>query len=148
MRWSTVVRNGVRVGLSGTSLALAMGCSTPEDVANREPETTVEVELAATETENKPASLVDQERERAKEAEERARVEQARTSSDPSSPWFLRPAGETTPASVQQSEQDRAIRSDPPQPVQTAKPLPPQPQPVVPIGRKPGWQHRAACGRG
>jgi hypothetical protein len=142
MRWSSMVR----VGLSGTSLALAMmGCS-KGDEAKQEPADTVEVSEAAGEK-------AEQEREleaRRKRDEEARRLADRDASGEPS-PWFLRGPGDTKQASVQGGEQPQQPVRDP-DPAQP-KPVQVQPQqvkkPIQPVQqRRGGWQHRAACGRG
>jgi hypothetical protein len=154
MRWSSMVR----VGLSGTSLALAMmGCSKAEE-AREEPVDTVEVsealgEKAEQEREEERAEKRDEEREleaRRRREEEARRLAERNASSEPS-PWFLRGPGDTKQASVQGGEQPQQQVRDP-DPAQP-KPVQVQPQqvkkPIQPVQQRPGgWQHRAACGRG
>ncbi|NUP09106.1 MAG: hypothetical protein HOW73_23900 [Polyangiaceae bacterium] len=159
MRWSSMVK----VGLSGTSLALAIGCSQPsseEAVAE-----TIAADDQAAEADEAKAKQ-DKEEEQAREDRRRERerrerlaadAERERASTDPSqpTPWFLRPAGNVTPASTQQSgtngEQGRPLSNEQPKqqvvaPPQPAKPVVAQPQP---INNKRGWGiNRAACGRG
>jgi hypothetical protein len=143
----------VRVGLSGTSLALAMmGCSKADEAAKEEPADTVEVADVAgknTETDRDEERAEKREKERELEAarrrdEEARRLADRNASSEPS-PWFLRGPGNTTQASVQ-GEQPQKIADQPPQP---EKPVVQRPPPVKPVQQRPGgWQHRAACGRG
>jgi hypothetical protein len=150
MRWSSMVR----VGLSGTSLALAMmGCS-KSDEARQEPVDTVEVSEAAGEkAEAQQQAERDEEREleaRRKREDEARRLAERNATSEPS-PWFLRGPGDTKQASVQGGEQPQQQVRDP-DPAQP-KPVQVQPQqvkkPIQPVQQRPGgWQHRAACGRG
>ena len=149
MRWSSLVK----VGLSGTSLALAVGCTEP--AIEEEPELDVvatatsddEAESAAAE---EAARRVDRDRRlRLAELEEQERV---RASNPNETPWFLRPAGEVTPASVERAngEGDKKLEDNPPPKPVVAQPKPkPVAQPDKPSNnQKPwGWQ-RAACGRG
>lgn len=149
MRWSSMVR----VGLSGTSLALAMmGCSKGDEAAKEAPADKTEVADVAEETSATEAERAEQrDKERELEAARRRREEATRlaerNASNEPSPWFLRGPGDTKQASVQGGEQQQAISDKPEQP----KPVQVQPKPkeMKPVQQRPGgWQHRAACGRG
>jgi len=152
MRWSSAIR----VGLSGTSLALAMmGCSKADDAAKREADPAAEQadDNDAYDSEKRDAERAEKrETERAAEQarvrrEEQSRLAERNASGEPT-PWFLRPAGDTKQASVQQNDgQQQAIASDPPE---QPKPIVKKPiqQPVQPIAKPNGWRHMAACGRG
>lgn len=148
MRWSSMVR----VGLSGTSLALAMmGCSKGDEAAKEAPADKTEVadvaeEKSATETERAEQREKDRELEAARRRQEEATRLAERNASNEPSPWFLRGPGDTKQASVQGSEQQQPISTpEQPKPVQVQ----PKPQQVKPVQQRPGgWQHRAACGRG
>jgi hypothetical protein len=147
----------VRVGLSGTSLALAalaMGCSRGDTPATKEIQPAAHhVESGVSET------LTEREREEARYQRQRERevLAAAPSPSDPSSPWFLRPAGATDggdsnsrPASLQPTggDQPPIVIHEPPktQPVATPTPRPrPTPRPGPGGG---DWRIRAACGRG
>ena len=147
----------VRVGLSGTSLALAMmGCS-KGDEARQEPAETTEVadaqELEAADREAERAEKREKEREleaARRRDEERRRLADREANGEPS-PWFLRGPGDTKPASVQGGSQG----GEQPRPIADPNPAEPQPvqqtvrKPIQPVQQRPGgWQHRAACGRG
>lgn len=152
MRWSSMVR----VGLSGTSLALAMmGCSKGEE-AKQEPAETAQAADAQGENtadlEAERAEKRDQEREleaRRKRDEEARRLADRNATGEPS-PWFLRGPGDTKQASVQggsQGEQPQQPISDVVQPKPVQQPI--VVKPIKPVQQRPGgWQHRAACGRG
>lgn len=153
MRWSSFVK----VGLSGTSLALAslaMGCSHGEAKpdAQAEKDKAAEVTPArdlrddARETQAREDEARER-REKADQLERQRQDELARRTvegnapADPNAPWFLRPAGQTTPASQQPGEA-QPVQSDPPKPIAAQ----PKPQPVQPQPNN--WRIRAACGRG
>lgn len=153
MRWSSMVK----VGLSGTSLALAVGCTQPSIEEEPEPEVVATAQASDEEAEQAAA-----EEARRADRERRTRLaaleeqERARASNPGETPWFLRPAGEVTPASTEKAngEGDKPLVNTPPPPPKpvVAQPTPPKPvvaQPGQPINnQKPwGWQ-RAACGRG
>ncbi len=159
MRWSSLNK----VGLSGTSLALAglalsgaAGCSKTEAKEDSSRAQVVEVATSDAKTKaDEQAKLDDERRERREKADRLERDRQAEleranqpASSDPNAPWFLRPAGDTTPVSQQPvaRPENPPIQSDPPKPV--AQQPKPQPKPQ-PIQQRPNnWQVRAACGRG
>jgi len=143
MRWS----KSLWVGLSGTSLVLAVGCS---QGAGAEAEPTDSETAAATATE--PTEAQDKTRwddkAYASPQDEASRIEQRETpagtiaasGTDQASPWFLRPPGAdpnapVTPASDVRPENPKPFVSPPTQPVQ-----------VTPRPRN-NWV-RAACGRG
>lgn len=161
MRWSSMVK----VGLSGTSLALAVcsaGCSSGDE-ATKEPLAIEVSDIAADKEKEASKRAAYEEEAQARSAERRetqdrlAREERERQvasldRANPNADWFLRPAGATqnTNNSV---ENPSSIRENPrTQPVQ---PKPVVSQPVVkPVQAKPvrdgrpwGW-NRAACGRG
>jgi outer membrane biosynthesis protein TonB len=146
----------VRVGLSGTSLALAalaVGCSSGE-VATKEIQPAAHhIEAGVTD------AVTEQEREEARYQRQRRErevlAEAPPSSPDAASPWFLRPAGgidgsdsTSRPASLQPTggDQPPIVIHDPPKPKPKpiATPVEPRPQP----DRRDGWRIRAACGRG
>ena len=152
------VSKAVRVGLSGTSLALAalasVGCAS-EDVATKE-----QLKPRAHYVEQAiDQAAADQEREARRYDEEARQVAlQSEGQNNPQSPWFLRPGGavdrtgetpSNRPASTEAqpnngvSDPPAIVIHEPPKPV---KPVVAQ-QPQQPI-RPNGWQVRAACGRG
>ena len=148
MRWSAwqSMRVGAQV-LSGTSLALAVGCAggEPEKAERLEP-----MGLAA----------IEQVEEAAQAARRRPRHEDAtalassvspaaaQAAASGSDPWFLRPAGQAQPGFVEQptSVSNQGVTQSSQVNVVPERPRPqPVVQPVRP--RPPGWR-RAACGRG
>lgn len=153
MRWSSAK---LVKGLSGTSLALAMGavgvvaatgCSTGP-VAEREDtlEPVVKQDLDEVSWHASAA-----ERERGRDVR-RSHIEQPLAEVGGPAPWFLRPVGDTNPVSTQRRvEPGPAITSPPP------SPPPPQANIVKPAVKQPikqqparpkDWGIRAACGRG
>ncbi len=136
MRWSAW--KGAGLGLSGTSLALAVGCAAPAPVDELRPmsDTTLSVASDA-------VTEAEADRERS-EREARRRVdEDIRYASSQSDAWFLRPVGEPDTSGTQnvvvQPEQARPIANVSPEPVRPiARPRP----------RNNSWNIRAACGRG
>jgi hypothetical protein len=148
----------VRVGLSGTSLALAalaVGCSTGgTEVATKE------LVPAAHHVESGVGeALIEREREEARYQRQRrdrevlAEAPITNDANDPASPWFLRPAGarnadgdtNSRPVALQPTggDQPPIVIHEPPKPRPVATPNPP-PRP----GGRDGWRIRAACGRG
>jgi hypothetical protein len=142
MRWSAWQTKGAQV-LSGTSLALAVGCSA---------EPIVKEELA-------PMGLtgIEQVEEAAQEARRRPRYrddEVALAAATPAStpadaPWFLRPAGQSQPgAAVEQPSQSFAnVAAERPLPPAVAEPVVQPRRNPPPPPRRGNWV-RAACGRG
>lgn len=151
------VSKAVRVGLSGTSLALAalasVGCG-KEEVATKEQ---LKARAHYVEQAVDQAAAV-QEREARRDHEDARRDAIAtgdQETDGQASPWFLRPGGSernpgadrpvspvSTETNNQSSETPPAIViHEPPKPVKPVA-VPPQPK------RPPGWQIRAACGRG
>jgi len=144
MRWSAWQKGRVGVQLlSGTSLALAIGCSGPsvkEELAPMGLAGVEQVEEAAQATRRRPTSYDDR-------LEFASATSQDSTRASADAPWFLRPAGEAQPGAV--------IEPPRPQPnfanVAVEQPRPianPPPRPVRPINRPGGWRVKAACGRG
>jgi hypothetical protein len=148
MRWS----KGLWVGLSGTSLALAVGCSH----GDAQPEATEAAETTAAEARTDAAGA-DTKYETSKpgwsrssdDAREADRVQQgaaptfADTQSN-SSPWFLRPPGSPDPNAPRPITTASDVKVETPKPVVgVVKPVQ-QSRPTPPPG---GWR-RAACGRG
>ncbi len=149
----------VRVGLSGTSLALAMmGCSKGDEPAQKDPAETVEAadvagENAESKAEAERAEKRAEEREleaRRTRDEEARRLAERNATGEPS-PWFLRGPGDTKQASVQggsQGEQPQQQIANP-NPAESKPVQQPKPKPIKPVQQRPnGWQVRAACGRG
>lgn len=155
MRWSKV-----KLGLSGTSLVLAVGCSEPAIDVDAVAETVLEEVDEAEER----AEVAD--RKRAEEAAIQDRLESERRAERLASgqqgeagrqqgaqPWFLRPAGDVAPASTQappSTERQRPITNQEPRPVvaNTSKPVN-SPPGTQTINNRKGWGWtRPACGRG
>lgn len=147
MRWSSFVK----VGLSGTSLALAVGCSQPEGS-----ERTAKVEAVTDRALDEVSATVRREQDR-RDREARREAERQSTASTVENPWFLRPAGDTRLSSAQNPpttpETGTTLRSNTQPPVgrptvvAPARPNPPVTQPAQARPRDKGhW--RAACGRG
>jgi hypothetical protein len=148
MRWS----KGLWVGLSGTSLALAVGCS---HGAGAEAEATESAAATAATTADaeageKPAWSDERSDDAAKT--EASRIEDrsspggsvAATDANGASPWFLRPPGSPDPNAPIQSASD--VRPESPKPIVSpqTRPIQTQPNPRP----KGNWSIRAACGRG
>ncbi len=151
------VSKAVRVGLSGTSLALAalasVGCArdevaTKEDLKPRAHYVEQAIDDAAAVQEREARRYDEEARQLALESEGR---------SDAQNPWFLRPGGSVdgtaTPNRPASSETQKPNNnsSDPPAIVIHEPPKPVKPvaaQQDQPIRRPNGWQIRAACGRG
>jgi hypothetical protein len=162
MRWSSMVK----VGLSGTSLALAVcsaGCSSGDE-ATKEPLAVEVAEIAADAKKEASRRAAYEEDAEARAAERRdvedrlAREERERqlgsldAAAPNNNPWFLRPAGETQNTASQNNSVENRTSIRETQPVQ---PKPVVSQPVVkPVQAKPvrdgrPWGiPRAACGRG
>ncbi|MFO0549287.1 MAG: hypothetical protein U0271_12920 [Polyangiaceae bacterium] len=166
MRWSKVVL-GVQLGLSGTSLALAVGCNSAE---NASPAAESAKKDSAASYQSKEDRAADADRYAGSRNERRSeptpaadtpRSEREVASRDtPASSddqWFLRPVGQATPSDGSMAPQREQPPISNPQPVKTvatAQTQPPQPKikptPVQQVQPRPknwGWQ-RAACGRG
>ena len=146
------VSKTVRLGLSGTSLALAtlagIGCAKENALATKE-----ELRPQAYRMEQAVGAILEeQERDHVRQREaDRAVSLNNEQVVDSSSPWFLKPAGaadgprEGSPrpvAEVSETQQPPAIVVG-----QPGKPKPVVTQPVQPQ-RPRGWEIRAACGRG
>lgn len=146
MRWSS---SKLVKGLSGTSLALAMGCSAGCSTG------------PVTEKEDALEPIVKQDlddlswhagaaqKERGREARRSRSVEEPLATGGPA-PWFLRPVGDTAPVSTQRRvEPGPAITAPPPSPPPQANIVKPAvKQPVKQPPRPKDWGVRAACGRG
>lgn len=150
------VSKAVRVGLSGTSLALAalgaVGCGDKE-VATKDEQLKPRVHYVEQAIDQAAA---DAEREARRDDEEARRValQEQQNQAPTNDPWFLRapggarngadqPASTPRPEGTQPTSETPAIViHEPPKPVQPVA-TPPQP-----VRRPPGWQIRAACGRG
>jgi hypothetical protein len=137
MRWS----KGLVIGLSGTSLALAVGCSHPKEDAAQD---TQEVTVTAAAEEKKDDTWTNKSTLE-KPADKPVEISQNQPGG---SNWFLRPPGapdpNTTPASNQ--TEVNSIKSPTPAPTQTARIVQTQQQ-VRPKNQQPNWR-MAACGRG
>jgi hypothetical protein len=145
------VSKRVRLGLSGTSLALAtlasVGCTSESASATKE-----ELRPQAYRMEQAVGTILEQQaREDAQRSTDRAVSLNNEQPVDASSPWFLKPAGAVDGsrevaarpvADVPETQQPPAIVVG-----QPGKPKPPVTQPVQPQ-RPRGWEIRAACGRG
>lgn len=145
MRWSAwqTMRAGAQV-LSGTSLALAVGCAGGEPTSAEKMRpmglaAIEQVEEAAQEARRSPR--YDTETALASVSTPAA---EAPPSGD--APWFLRPVGQSQPGFVSETPPGVANVAIAP----NVRPEPPRP-PLQPIARPPrprgGWV-RAACGRG
>lgn len=145
------VSKTVRLGLSGTSLALAtlagIGCAKENSLATKE-----ELRPQAYRMEQAVGAILEeQERDQVRQREaDRAVSLNAEQPVDASSPWFLKPAGAADGprdslsrpvADVSDQQQPAIVVGEP------GKPKPAVTPPVQPR-RPPGWQIRAACGRG
>ena len=155
MRWSAwkSMRAGVQV-LSGTSLALAVGCS-GEPVAAKPLEP---ISLSAIEDVESAAQAA----RRRPQYDDRVALAGVTTPAEPApadGPWFLRPAGQPEQTGIPPVQQQPVQSSNNPESFANAstaniRPEPVQPiqQPVVPVrpirrGPPGGWR-KAACGRG
>lgn len=155
----------VQVAMAGTGLLIALGASGCSKGV--EQPTAAETALAAdipadTSASDKAASLsVERERDSLSRTDLRTpEPREERGSSSPQNAWMFRGSGDesqpisnATPVSTQ-GTQASILPPQPTQPptvVQPPKPQPPKPvvatQPPQPQ-RPPGWQIRAACGRG
>ena len=145
MRWSSMMK----VGLSGTSLALAVGCTEPaidaEDLAF----------AAYDEAKDDVEAREEEQRAAARERAIRDREDRVADASpiDDRSSWALRPAGDVTRTSVDapSPEANPSLSNPPPKnveqkPVVATPVTPTKPKPVD--NKKPWGWHRAACGRG
>src|SRR5438045_2520110 len=111
MRWSSLVV----VGLSGTSLALAAGCSKNEDSGEKQ----AKVEIVAEQATDDMSAWVRRSIDR-RDREARRQAERPEAPSSGPAPWFLRPAGDTTQTSAQNpspSETNPLVKSEPPKPL-------------------------------
>jgi len=149
MHWGSTLRQGLRVGLSGTSLALAVGCSDGADVS-KEAALEPAIEAAAQNVAEEARYQLDRSARNTRRLAEETPQSNARPGE--ATPWFLRPAGET-----QQTSSENQPLSQEREPVRSEQlpsvPKPRQPQPPKPVqlnNNRPrgGWGNRAACGRG
>ncbi len=141
MRIPVSVLRTFQVGLSGTTLALAVGCSQPA-AANKDPAPSATTETT-TQDEAKPAN--------ATRASESRSPQQSPTVRDdrqvPDGSWFLSQPGApqtnqpTQPVSEQQQPVVVQVQPKP-------KPIVHQPNPANPNPTKGHWNVSAACGRG
>ncbi len=151
MRWSAWQKGRVGVQLlSGTSLALAIGCSgepsVKEELAPMGLDGIEQVEEAAQAARRRPTSYDDR-------LEFASATSQEATTASGDAPWFLRPAGEAQPGAVIEPPRPQPIANTSPNfsNVSAEQPRPivnPPPRPVRPINRPGGWRVKAACGRG
>lgn len=150
MRWSAwqSMRVGAQV-LSGTSLALAVGCAggEPAKAERMQP-----MSLAAIEQVEEAAQAARRKPRYETETALASTVTPEVTPASPASgsePWFLRPAGQAQPGFTPEQPVSVSNQSVSPSSQVNVVPERPRPQPVVqPIQRRPpGWR-RAACGRG
>jgi hypothetical protein len=148
MRWSNVAG----VGLSGTSLALALamtGCSATDD-AKKPAETVAATDSVSEAAELEAVRSKQRELEAQRTQDEEARRLADRNAASEPSPWFLRRPDDTNQAPVQAGTQGK-------QPVQHIAPNPAQPKPVQPppnptptetVRHRPFSRQALPCGRG
>jgi hypothetical protein len=143
MRIPVSLVRSLQVGLSGTTIALAVGCS-HAPAANKEAATT------ATTAEPAPSDQATWDGQRAGKSarDDRSQDPQDKVSSQtdnrqvPSNPWFLQQPGQPQDSSTQPaSETQQPIVAVQPTPPVVVRRPPPPPQ-------RPNWNMRAACGRG
>jgi hypothetical protein len=146
MRIPASVLKGMRVGLSGTSLALAVGCSTqPSSLAGSDESITREAPAVAVE---KPGSALDK-RDSPRWSTETPAVSRVETA-PPSSPFLVDPsAGQGSRIEFGEPNEPASITRQP-EPLNRVRPFAtedPVLQPIVGKGNNQGWRARA-CGRG
>ena len=139
MRIPVSVLRSIQVGLAGSTLALAVGCSQPA-AANKDPAPETKARTV-TEDDAKPGSA-------SRPSDTSRSTPQAQTAQDdrqvPGSSWFLSQPGQpqTNQPTQPVSEQQPVVVQVQPKP----KPIVHQPNPnPKPNGN---WNVRAACGRG
>lgn len=149
MRWSNVAG----VGLSGTSLALALamtGCSATDD-AKKPAETVAATDSDSEDAELEAAPSKERELEAQRTRDEEARRLADRNAASEPSPWFLRRPGDTHQAPVQADTQGKqpgqhiaAPNPAQPKPVQQ----PPNPRSTETFRHRPFSRQALPCGRG
>lgn len=152
MRIPVSVMRGLKVGIGGTTLALAVGCSkAPTADKDPAPTPTVAYETADSQTDasrsssTRPGSATTRD-PRTAPRDDSARDDSARDDRQvPSNAWFLQPPGSPSP-----NEPAKVQSTDPQPPVAVetqTKPKPVVAKPV-PTPPRPHWNIHAACGRG